>query len=45
MPIYNEIFEAYRMEQEQINSAIKLLRKKGFSVYKLKKAHNGKKKK
>lgn len=45
MPIYNEIFEAYRIEQKEIQNAVSLLKEKGFVVFKTKKDKNGNKKK
>ncbi len=36
MPIYNQIFEHYRQEQERIEKAIRLLKKKGFYIKDLK---------
>tara|TARA_R100001591_G_scaffold109145_1_gene118999 strand:- start:2250 stop:2381 length:132 start_codon:yes stop_codon:yes gene_type:complete len=32
MPIYNQIFDSYREEQEKINKAIKYLQSKGYVV-------------
>jgi hypothetical protein len=34
--IVNEIFEAYRLEQKEIQAAILLLKEKGYVVYKKK---------
>ena len=34
MSIHNEIFETYRIQQKEINNAIKLLKEKGYSIYK-----------
>tara|TARA_R100001163_G_C4967940_1_gene129056 strand:- start:183 stop:488 length:306 start_codon:yes stop_codon:yes gene_type:complete len=33
MPIHNEIFDSFRVEQQQIRDAIDLLEKNGFIVY------------
>jgi hypothetical protein len=32
--IVNETFEAYRLEQKEIQAAILLLKEKGYTVYK-----------
>ena len=34
MVIHNEIFCTYRMEQEEIQKAIQLLKENGYAVYK-----------
>tara|TARA_R100000697_G_C5446837_1_gene196580 strand:- start:1027 stop:1158 length:132 start_codon:yes stop_codon:yes gene_type:complete len=39
MPIYNEVFDTYRMKVEKIENAIKLLEKNGYLVYNKDKEH------
>ena len=34
MVIHNEIFDTYRIEQKKIEEAIKLLKDKGYFIYK-----------
>jgi len=34
MVIHNEIFDTYRIEQKQIEEAIKLLKENGYAIYK-----------
>lgn len=34
MPIYNEIFEAFRTQQKQIENAKTLLQENGYLIYK-----------